>query len=404
MPTLYQSVESGIDPWAVQQRISTSDARYALASTLMPISDSSFIEYRSGVMASGDGGDTHLAGLVQPVSGMTVSVNPANVVLNTPGSGPYMGAINETVQLTLQPASSTANRIDVVLVRVYDDLNPAIGSEQGERKLAVEVWTGDETTGTPSAPTIPIPSGWHPLAHIRVDAGTTSITSEMIEDKRGPGLVTRGGMRALYGPDAVVGSPEYNAPGAYPGEQRWVHGTTFPHQVYYGDGIGWRGVHNGLNYRANPTTGSGISWYKTIGQHQTIATVQIPDLGTPYMVYPSARIEAWFGEGTRADFYIRLGTDTGTRMTWTSANFQAYVNPPIPLPPGESHLPDIHNAVNIAPMMYGPISGPTTIYLTGALWAQKNSNYGWGLDRSPGAVGGTELNVMVYPSTLPPVN
>lgn len=389
MPTLYQSVDSGIDPWAVQKRISTSDARYALASTLMPVSDSTFIEYRSGIMASGDGGDTHLAGKVSPVSGMSVTVNPANVVVNTSGSGPYMGAIDEAVSLTLQPASSTANRIDAVIVRIYDDLNPAIGSATEQRKLAVEVWTGDETTGTPAPPTLPISAGWHPLAYITVNANTSAVTTAMIQDARGPGLTTRGGMRALYGADAAVTSPEFQAPGAYPGDQRWVHGTTFPHQVYYGEGVGWRGVQNGLNYRAySQYTGTGIQWFKTTGSHATIAQVTIPDPGSPYMIYPSARIEAWYGMGVRADYYISATTDTGQRMTWVSGDLRWNNG-------GDKHL-----ISNISPMMFGPFTGTRTITLHGALWEQANSGYGWGLDRA--LPQNTELNVMIYPSTVAP--
>ncbi|QUH01445.1 hypothetical protein HUO13_12050 [Saccharopolyspora erythraea] len=400
MPTLKQTAVSPVDPWAVQEKISTSDARYALASTLMPASDSSFIEYVSGVMASGDGGDTHMAAKVQPAGGMNVTVEPANIVINTENSGPYMGVVYEQETLTLAPASSSANRMDVVIARIHDDLNPALGSPAGERKLTIELWTGDDVTGVPATPTLPVSAGWHPLAYITVNSGTTTITEAMIRDARGPGLVTRGGIRPFYGADASTAGAHFSAPGAYPGEQRWMHTNGFQHQIFYGDNgdparSGWRGVNNMLVYNANSQRDPN-SWVRGWQTLATITSITIPYPGTPFMVEPTGRVAAEISIDCAIEFGIAVGSAGGKRINWSRVSTSR---------DGLSHDPNLDTSwsVTIPGVVYGPFYDTTTIVLYSYNWAVNGSALrGWSHGGVP--ANHTLLQVKVTPSTVQPPN
>ncbi len=396
MVSLTTSVQSAYDPWTVQNRIGLADGRLSLNSMLMPRPNLSYIDYRSGVMASGDtggtGGSGHMALRVKPGSGMQVTVEMGNAVLNTPGSGAYMCALDSRKTLDLDPSSATANRIDLVIARVYDDRNTAIASAEGERKFAIEVWKGDDATGTPVQPEPPISEGWHPLAAVYVGKNATSITTANITDLRGPGLVARGGMRALYGADAKPGSTAFAEPGAYPGDQRWVHNAVFQHQVYYGSGAdptrtGWRGVHNCLVYTVNPPPGE-IIWTRGLNALGTLCYVIIPYPGTPFMVYPTARAFLYVSQSTAVDVRISLySSATGPVVNWTRVNNFG------------TNVDRIHVA-NVAPIMWGPLTTDTAVVLSAANRDVPYAQAGFGFRGDD--IGQSLLSVNVYPSTIPP--
>lgn len=391
MVALGTSVTSAYDPWAVQSRVGLTDARLALDSVLMPRPNLSYIDYRSGVMASGDtggtGGSSHMAMRVRPASsGLAVTVEMGNAVINTPGQGAYMAALDSQKTLTLAAASSTTNRVDLVIARVYDDLNSSIASASGTRKFAVEVWQGDPATGTPTIPT-PTPSnGWTPLAAVTVNKGATSLTTANITDMRGPGLVARGGMRALYGADAQPGSSAFTEPGAYPGDQRWVHTSGFQHQVYYGSQQGWRGVHNCRVYTAQPAPG-GLLWITGAGNLRAICSVTIPDQGTPYMISPTARVVFQQSPGTSVDVHIKLDNpNSGAAVNWVGDD-TGNVNA------------DTRHVYNVSPIMYGELTGAHTVYLTAQVIATTS---GGGFAYAGDDTGFHLLSVNVYPSTVAP--
>lgn len=396
MVALGTQAVSAYDPWALQSRVGLTDARLALDSVLMPRTDLSYVDYRSGVMVSGDGGGTHMACLVRPApSGLAVTVEVGNVVINTPGQGAYMCALDSRKTLALAASSATTNRIDLVIARVYDDLNPAIASSGGARKFVVEVWTGDPATGTPTTP-VPTPSsGWHPLATVRISKGVVTVTDADIGDERGPGLVARGGMRALYGADAETGSDEFTAPGAYPGEQRWVHGNGFQHQVYYGVNddpgkSGWRGVHNGMLYEASPTPNDGSRlWARGPDAVREVCRVRIDYPGTPFMVFATGRTFFLQDPGIYVEARVSIGSATGLALNWTSNDTT-----------GAGTGNSTYWAANVAPMMYGPFTETTDLVLNGRCGATTYAGYGWGFRPNDGAL--NWLSVMVYPSTVQP--
>lgn len=400
MVSLGTSVQSAYDPWAIQDRVGLADARLALDSVLMPRPNLSYLDYRSGVMASGDtagvGGSSHMAMRVRPGSGLTVTVEMGNCIINTSGQGAYMCALDSKKTLILAGSSSTTNRIDLIVARVYDDNNAAIASPPGVRKFCVEVWQGDPATGTPVIPTPTPTAGWTPLAAVAVSKNVGSLSTTDITDLRGPGLVARGGMRALYGDDAKVTSGAFAEPGAYPGDARWVHTSGFQHQVYYGAGSdpansGWRGVQNCLQYRAAAPPGA-LVWTTGPVATREICRVHIPYPGTPYFVYPSARAQITMTPDSSADLVIRSSPEPtqgvqGGGINWTRFHtFGATAN--------RVQTP------NVAPMHYGVYVTATDIILHCAMRDTPSSSSGFAF--SGDDIYTNILDVMVYPSTIQP--
>lgn len=395
MPTYGVSVNrSDIPPWAVNQRIGTAAGRYALNTMLMPRTDSglTFTDYRSGVMASGDGGDRHLAMHVTAAGTMHVTVAQGNAVINTTNQGAYMCCLDSAKTLTLAASSGSTNRYDLVVARVYDDNNSALAGESGVRQFTVEIVQGDSATGTPNMPDPP--AGAIPLAAVNIAKGTTKITDSLITDKRGPGLVSRGGMRALYGSDSTTTSTEFANPGAYPGDQRWVHTNGFQHQVYYGDPPdndptrgGWRGVFNCQVFNASPPTTNDWIWagYPPAGPLEW-CRVHIPYPGTPFMLYPSARVHSTVSSLTAVEIMATLNSPNGTIMSWSGLDI------------GQS-LDNTIQTFNLAPIMWGPFTAAQDVLLCGH--AVKTSRPGGGTISAHGSQR-TVLSVCVFPSTIAP--
>ncbi|MBB1153527.1 hypothetical protein [Amycolatopsis dendrobii] len=358
----------------------------------MPRPNLSYIDYRSGVMASGDSGSTtgtptHMAMRVAPVANaLSVTVEMGNAVINTPGQGAYMCALDSQKTLALAAASSTQNRVDLVVARVYDDLNTSISSPSGTRKFCVEVWQGDYSSGAPTTPTPTPTNGWTPLAAITVNKGATSLTAANIQDLRGPGLVARGGMRALYGADAKTGSPAFTEAGSYPGEQRWVHAPGFQHQVYYGSQTGWRGVSNCIFYYGAAPPGE-YSFVGGFGVAREICRVTVADPGMPYFIYPSGKAAITLSANSAADLRITTGSLNGPVVFWS--RFHTY---------GTSV--DKLCVPNVAPTYFGPLTGSTDIVLSCGMRDSNNQYSGFGFRGND--AGANIVTSIVFPATAQP--
>lgn len=394
MPLQGTVVNSLINPWAVQSRIGTSSARYALNGMIMPVPNLSYIDYRSGVFASGDtggeGGSGHMAMKVKPGGGMSVTVEMGNCVINTPNQGAYMSALDSKKTLTLASSGTTTARCDLIIARVYDDQNSALASASDVRKFTVEVYQGDPVSST----NVPIPTpnfaGYIPLAAVLVRPAASSVQTADITDMRGPGLVARGGMRGLYGADARPTSNAFKEAGAYPGDQRWVHSNGFQHQVYYGSGSdptrsGWRGVHNCLVYNANPAPGA-LWWNKGQGTTIGMATVRVPYPGTPFMIYPTGRAVLLCSPNVSGDLRVGLHTATGPLVNWTNFNT-------LGVGTGDYWL-----SVSCPPVMWGPFTADLDVVLSFQIgYAPPNNGVAF-----TGSDLGNLLSVCVYPSTVQP--
>lgn len=397
MPTSHVNpAVSTVPPWAVQQRIGTTAARYALNSMLMPRTDAglSYTDYRSGVMASGDGDNTHLAMRVQAGNGMSVTVAQGNAVINTPNQGAYMCCLDSAKTLTIPASSATTNRYDLVVACVYDDNNTALSGSSGVRQFAVELVQGDAATGLPAIPSVPV--GCIPLASIYVGKSVTDLTgtdpgkterNAAIQDLRGPGIVARGGMRALYGADAQQTSTAYQQPGAYPGDQRWIHTSGFQHQVYYGQSQGWRGVHNALVYNARPKSNLMSTWILNTGSTRELCRVTIPYPGTPFMVYPSATVFADLSKRTSADHYVAVEDKAGAVITAARRDS------------GDA-IEDTRQGWECTPIMWGPFTDTVDLVLCARVWSAALGSHGVGFRWTPPEH--SIISVIVYPSTVQP--
>ncbi|MFD9893320.1 hypothetical protein ACFWY9_28580 [Amycolatopsis sp. NPDC059027] len=298
MPSIGTTVNSTFDPWAVTSKIDEKDARYALAGYAQP-QPGSVMSYKSGVFAGGSVsgatlGNANHGGLRVTVgatgSAPTAVVAIGNCLIDTPSNGPYLCGLDSQKTISLATPSSTQRRIDLIVARVYDDRNSAIGSAAGDRRFVIQAVTGDNTSGTPVVPTAALPTnGWIPLAALQIEANGATIT---VTEMRGPGLVARGGRRILYGNDAKITSTAFLEAGAYAGDQRYVVGHPFPNQTYYVSSdagtAGWRGDGGELVFtQTAPNVGTRSA--TAGGTIMEIQNLVVPAYGIPVTLTPRAR-------------------------------------------------------------------------------------------------------------------
>lgn len=160
------------------------------------------------------------SGAVQPLDlkvipddtpSLWLKIYPGRAVVTRSGQGPYLHTWDASTlwKVQLDPANSTNPRIDLVIVRNYDQIT---NGTDAETKGRIEVVTGTPSA-TPVAPYASIPAGvgYTTLAEVTVAANATTITSGNIADKR-RGTCARGGVRVLLPGDSA------SDPGSYLGE------------------------------------------------------------------------------------------------------------------------------------------------------------------------------------------
>lgn len=161
------------------------------------------------------GGVVGGAGLaVAAGSGMTVTAAPGSFVVpnsGAPTAGGYASTLASQATLTVQTADPTNPRIDIVVANVVDNGNSTSFGE-------VQIITGIAAP-SPSAPSAP--ANCVTLAQLSVPAGTTSISSGLITDKRvyttttgGIAVAPKGsvtGYNGQLGYDAASGSFYHNS-------------------------------------------------------------------------------------------------------------------------------------------------------------------------------------------------
>lgn len=404
MPTQGDVKDSNISPWAVQDRVNAQSARYAMNMLLPPDPTLSYVDYRSGVLLAGDNGGmgtnndasgtTHMAMRAQAATGMHVTVEAGHCVINTAGQGAYMCTLDNVKTLTIAASSATKKRIDLVIARVYDDENATIGSAPGVRKFSVEVYQGDETTGTPSVP-IPNFAGYIALAEVQVDINVTSITVNDVFDVRGPAIGARGTSDVLFGSDGDPDSSAYGADGANPGATRWVPDDPFPNQVFYGSGVdvnysGWRGINNMRVYQTFCDVDFG--WIDA-GGNTTLCSMLIPYPGTPFQIYPWSRAMMRCSRNISLDMRINV-TDTGTGNTdlvnWDRIDSGAGT---------VSANTDQWNGFNCPPVWHGPHNAAVHVWVELHSYRVPVANAAWRLDR----YWETMLQCTIAPVTSPTI-
>ncbi|WP_018686539.1 hypothetical protein [Actinokineospora enzanensis] len=276
----------GLDPWAVNRRLTERDARYALGAILGP-APGQLMGWSSGVLPTraDSGVIADLRPLLRAADGLGVTIGVGQCVIERPGQGPYICTLDDTGRVELDPADPSLPRVDLIVARVYDERlgDPRTG-------FVIEPVTG-QPAPEPAAP--PLPPGSIPLARFTLPPATRQLSTTMRTDlRRAAG--TRGGVGVLLPGDAQAD------PGAYPGHTRYR-----PTGLEAWDGERWRAGQPGWSGMGNRfTVRTGIR------DSAEINSVDVPDPGYPYRltVQGSAEVVA---TNCRADLFIRLDTPTG---------------------------------------------------------------------------------------------
>ncbi|MGW4127949.1 hypothetical protein [Amycolatopsis japonica] len=393
MASIGDTKQSTIDPAWLHQRINEADARYALAGYANP-APGTVMSYKSGVFAAGTVsgttlGDANHGGMrvTQGATGSspTVLVNIGNCLIDTPGQGPYLCAVDSQKTMALATPSATQRRIDLIVARVYDDRNSAINSPANDRRFVIQAVTGDNTSGTPVVPTATLPAnGWIPLAAVQIEANGATMT---ITDMRGPGLTARGGPKILFGNDAKISSAAFAEAGAYAGDKRYVVGHPFPSQTYYVSSdagtAGWRGDGGELVYTATAPN-VGMRNQNGGGSIVEIQTMNIPAFGIPVTLTPRARWKPASDPNMVVEFR--------TLVDGVLCNYQTFNT--------WGQTGRLHNPITAPDFTVGPYSAAKTVssglnILGGSPTA--------GLEWDTNQVGWHTLQVIVKPANIDPI-
>ncbi|MFI9580444.1 hypothetical protein ACIHCQ_01000 [Streptomyces sp. NPDC052236] len=193
------------DPDGGQSRV---DTRLAPTGTMTPTGP---LATRDGIIPGSADGKTVIAGLALIADGpMAAKVAPGRaVVQGTEPAGAYPVVLPAHETVTFTDGNPANPRIDLVALRVYDQLFDSSG-----RTLATLEVIAGEPQATPVAPATP--TGAIALHHVRVQAGASAGTGGIswataVSDRR-RATVAAGGILPY------TGSLAFN--GAYPGQYR----------------------------------------------------------------------------------------------------------------------------------------------------------------------------------------
>jgi hypothetical protein len=170
------------------------------------------VSSRSGVLPGHDDSQYRVGGFwVGGIAGgMTATVGPGRAVIQGSAlQGAYPVALDADITLTFPDGDAQYDRIDVVVLRVYDDAFDG----SGRSEAAVEIVPGTPAA-TPAVPTLPALT--LPLANVTVRAGAGAGTGGIAWDTDKADvrttLVSAGGILPVYNNAAL--------PGGYAGQYR----------------------------------------------------------------------------------------------------------------------------------------------------------------------------------------
>ncbi|MGW4050911.1 hypothetical protein ACWENA_08755 [Streptomyces sp. NPDC004779] len=183
---------------------------------------------RSGVLPGSTDGKYRVSGLTMTGSGpMTATVNPGRaLVQGRPEQGAYPVALDGTTVLAFGDGDPLHPRIDLVVLRVYDDEFDSLTRHEAVLEIVV-----GQPKATPTAP--PAPAASLPLFTVRVKAGASAGTG---------GIAWTGGdltdlRTTITGVGGIL--PVYNnagVPGSYPGQYQ---DNDIAHHLQRWSGTGW---------------------------------------------------------------------------------------------------------------------------------------------------------------------
>ncbi|WP_051742032.1 hypothetical protein [Streptomyces xylophagus] len=270
--------------WLSPDGQTREDTRLVSLGALTPTSP---VATRSGVLPGSPTGIYRISGftLYSAVTGtMTATVYPGRAVIQgTDTQGAYPVALTDTIPLTFADGDAQYDRIDLVVLRVYDD----VYDSSGRTEAAVEI-----VKGTPAAtPAVPAtPSLALPLYKVAVAKATSAgnggiIWSSALTDLRTPTV-------AVGGIPPVTTS---TAAGSYPGQYQDLNG-----QLQRWNGTAW------TNYPVLPT------WQNW----------------TPTWTTSTGSATPAFGNATVACRYVQFGTTVHLNFAITFGSTTTYGTSP----------------------------------------------------------------------------
>ncbi|WP_416977635.1 hypothetical protein [Streptomyces sp. T028] len=295
--------------WVAETGQTREDTRLTQTGATTPANP---LEVRSGILPGSYDGQYRLSGFwMEGGAGtMTATVHEGRAVIQGAGNqGAYPVTLAEPMTLTFADGDASNPRIDLVVLRIYDDLY----DDSGFTKAAVEI-----IKGTPGAtPAVPaVPGIGLPVYQVRVRAGTSAGTgginwNDDVTDLRTP-TVAVGGILPVYG---ETGN------GAYPGQYRDSGGA-----LQRWDGSAWVGYPSALGGIAPAGTVATASY---TGQYRDSSdgTLQRWD-GSTWVSYQrvpswSSYTPVWYsstgtapvvGNGSLNGRYVKLGTLVHVRV------------------------------------------------------------------------------------------
>ncbi|WP_405967713.1 hypothetical protein OG613_27095 [Streptomyces sp. NBC_00015] len=243
--------------WLSADGQTREDTRVTQIGAVTPVTD---IKGRSGVLPGSENGLYRVTGLWLngTVGGMTATVGVGRAVIQTSvARGAYPVAVTEPVPLTFDAGDPQFGRVDLVVLRIYDD--DYDGSDRTEAAVEIVKGTAAATPVAPAAPDASLVLFTVAVAK-NAGAGSGGIDWDNARVDLRPTTVPLGGILPTRSDDT--------APGGYPGHYRDINDTlqrwSSTAWVPYPKGVG------GLVPAGVLTTGGYVGQYRdsSLGQLQ----------------------------------------------------------------------------------------------------------------------------------------
>ncbi|MBV7697002.1 hypothetical protein [Streptomyces sp. TRM70350] len=322
--------------WVAETGQTREDTRLTQLGATTP---SNPIQVRSGILPGSYDGQYRVSGFWMEGAGgtMQATVHEGRAVIQADSNqGAYPVTLPETLSLTFADGDASNSRVDLVVLRVYDDLY----DDSGFTKAAVEIIRGTPAV-TPADPALPDIA--LPIYRVTVRAGTSAGTgginwNDDVEDLR-TSVVAIGGILPAYGDTGN---------GAYPGQyrdsggslQRWDGSAWVAYPSALG-GIAPAGTVTTASYTGQYRDSSagvlqrwnGSAWvsYQQVPAWTDYTPVWRTDTGTAPSVGNGQLAGSYVKTGTvvHVRIYLRIGSTTNLAALAANGNWSFS----LPVPP-----------------------------------------------------------------------
>lgn len=296
--------------WVAATGQTREDTRLTQLGATTPVNP---LQVRSGILPGSDDGTSRVSGFrLEGGSGsMTATVREGRAVVQAGATqGAYPVTLAEPMTVAFADGDPANNRIDLVVLRIYDAQYDQQGSTLTKASLEIVPGTASATPAVPAVPGIGLPI-YQVLVRAGVSAGKGGINwSTDVTDLRTT-TVAVGGILPAYGD---------TGPGAYPGQYRDSGGT-----LQRWDGSAWVSYPSALGGIA---PNGGVATASYTGQYRDTPGGLQRWNGSSWVTYQP--VPAWtdytpvwraesgtapsLGNGTLAGSYAKLGTVVHVRI------------------------------------------------------------------------------------------